>query len=128
MGANDFEPIYYGIKKEAVQKYNKLRDAQEEYKYWNCKDNPYYYMDYDGYGFEDKDGKNNYRALTVDECETLCADCPLLKQWLICWVCLCLYCLCLPSLLFKLFEYTPIETSAYVHDFISLCWTNKTPT
>jgi hypothetical protein len=80
MATSDFEPIYYGIKKEAVQKYNKLRDAQEEYKYWNCKDNPYYYMDYDGYGFEGEDGKNNYRALTVDECETLCADCPLLKQ------------------------------------------------
>lgn len=75
-----FEPIYFGIKKKAVEPYNKLRDAQEKHRFWNCKDNPYYYMDYDGYGFEDKNGSNGYRALTVDECEILCADCPLLKQ------------------------------------------------
>jgi hypothetical protein len=80
MGAKDFEPSYYGVKKEAVNFYNKLRDAQEEHKFWNCKDNPYYYVDYDGRGFEDENGKSEYRALTVDECEILCADCPLLKQ------------------------------------------------
>jgi len=81
MAGNDSsEPIYFGIKKEAVQFYNKLRDAQEEYKNWNCRDKPYYYMDYDGYGFEDENGDGSYRALTVDECESLCAGCPLLKQ------------------------------------------------
>jgi hypothetical protein len=47
---------------------------------------------------------------------------PFIKQWLICLVCLYLYCLCLPSLLFKFFEYTSIEASAYVHYFIGLCW------
>lgn len=44
-----------------------------------CYNNPYYYVDYDGYGFEDEDGKGYYRPLTVDECEELCYGCPLIK-------------------------------------------------
>jgi hypothetical protein len=74
------EPIYFGIKKEAVQFYNKLRDAQEEFQNWNCKDNPYYYVDYNGQEPEGENGFDSYRTLTADDCEQLCAGCPLLKQ------------------------------------------------
>ena len=81
MGTVDsFEPSYFGIQKKAVQPYIKLSQAQEEHRYWNCKDNPYYYMDYDGYGFEDEEGRGEYQALTIDQAEELCAGCPLLKQ------------------------------------------------
>lgn len=76
---DSFEPSYFGIKKKAVQSLVKLSEAQEEYKVWNCKDNPYYYTDYDGYGFEDEEGRGNHRALSIDETEALCAGCPLLK-------------------------------------------------
>ena len=80
MAANDLsEPIYFGIKKEAVGFYNKLRDAQEKFRFWNCKDNPYYYVDYNGREEEDQDDFDQHRILTIDECEELCAGCPLLK-------------------------------------------------
>ncbi len=74
------EPSYFGIKKHAVQFYNKLRDAQEEFQDWNCRDNPFYYVDYDGYEPEDKERNGSPKPLTIDECEALCAGCPLLKQ------------------------------------------------
>lgn len=81
MGTVDsFEPSYFGIKKKAVQALNKLSEAQEKHKNWNCKDNPYFYMDYDGYGFEDEEGRGDYQPLTIDQAEELCAGCPLLKQ------------------------------------------------
>ena len=77
--ADSIEPSYFGIKKEAVGFYNKLRDAQEEHQNWNCRDNPYYYVDYDGYGQEDKERNGSPTPLTIDQCEELCAGCPLLK-------------------------------------------------
>jgi hypothetical protein len=77
-GKDSTEPIYFGIKKQAVGIYNKLRDAQEEFQSWNCKDNPYYYVDYNGRE-ESEDGLDSHRALTADDCELLCAGCPLLK-------------------------------------------------
>ena len=81
MAANDFnDPIYFGIKKEAVQAYNKLRDAQEKYKNWNCKDNPDKYMDYDTRGLEDGNLDGEDTAPTIEEAEALCFGCPLLKQ------------------------------------------------
>ena len=73
------EPIYFGIKKEAIGHFERLSDKMEEVRYWNCKNNSYYYQDYDGLGFEDENGNGNARPLTEDECEELCADCPLLK-------------------------------------------------
>jgi WhiB family redox-sensing transcriptional regulator len=80
MGAKESsEPIYFGIKKQAVGPYNKLRDAQEEFQDWNCRSNPYYYVDYDGYEPEDKERNGSPVPLTIDQCEALCAGCPLLK-------------------------------------------------
>jgi hypothetical protein len=76
---NGEKPIYFGIKKKALHKYELLQDGMANAKNWPCKDNPYYYQDYDGYGFEDPDGKGDARPLTEDECEQLCTDCPLLK-------------------------------------------------
>mgnify|MGYP002655198500 CR=1 FL=1 len=73
------EPIYFGIKKQAVGPYNKLRDAQEEFQDWNCRDNPYYFVDYDGYEPEDQERNGSPTPLTIDQCEALCAGCPLLK-------------------------------------------------
>jgi hypothetical protein len=73
------EPIYFGIKKQAVGFFNKLRDAQEEHQSWNCKDNPFYYVDYNGREEEGQDGFDSYRTLSADQCEELCAGCPLLK-------------------------------------------------
>jgi hypothetical protein len=71
------KPIYFGIKKEAVTKYNQLHEAMEEAKAWPCKDNPYFYVDYDNNGFEHDSGGT--RLLTEDQCEQLCSECPLLK-------------------------------------------------
>lgn len=71
------KPIYFGIKKQAVTKYNQLHEAMDEVKVWPCKDNPYYYTDYDNLGFENDSG--GPRLLTEDQCEELCTDCPLLK-------------------------------------------------
>lgn len=76
---DEFEPIYYGIKKKAIQQWIRLSDGMEDNPNYPCKDNPYYYTDYDGLGFEDEDGNAYARRLTADECESLCADCPLLK-------------------------------------------------
>ena len=77
--ASNEKPVYFGIKKEAVHKYDQLHQKMEEVRNWPCKDNPYYYQDYDGYGFEDEENGGKGRNLTEDECEQLCTDCPLLK-------------------------------------------------
>jgi hypothetical protein len=73
------KPINFGIKKEAVTKYNQLHEAMEEARTWPCKDNPYYYQDYDDTDFQDKGGKQIPTLLTEDYCEQLCSGCPLLK-------------------------------------------------
>lgn len=81
MGTVDsFEPVYFGIKKKAIQAWIKLSEAQDKYIDYPCKNNSYFYMDYDGRGFEDEDGHGNLAYLTEDQAEELCADCPLLKQ------------------------------------------------
>jgi hypothetical protein len=71
------KPSYFGIKKQAVSKYNELHEAMDEVRFWPCKDNPYFYTDYDNAGFEDDAG--GPRLLTDDQCEELCTDCPLIK-------------------------------------------------
>lgn len=76
---DSFEPAHFGIKKEAIGAFIKLSEAQEEVMVWPCKSNPYFYMDYDGYGFENEEGHGDFKALTIDECESLCHGCPLLK-------------------------------------------------
>jgi hypothetical protein len=73
------KPIYFGVKPNATQKWYDLSAAMEETLAWNCKDNPYFYMDYDGKGFEDEDGKGIIAPLTDDQAEGLCHGCPLLK-------------------------------------------------
>ncbi len=73
------EPVYFGINKAAISAWVALGDAMSEEQSYPCRENPYYYMDYDGYGFEDEDGNGNIKALTADDCEALCAGCPLLK-------------------------------------------------
>jgi hypothetical protein len=60
-----------GIKKEAITSWVKLSQAQEEVGSYNCKDNPYFFMDY-----WDDDEQN---ILTDDEAEQLCYGCPLIK-------------------------------------------------
>lgn len=72
------EPIYFGIKPEAVDAWRKLCSAQDKNPYYPCKNNPYFYTDYDGKGFETEDGKPQF--LTADQCEELCHGCPLLKE------------------------------------------------
>ena len=71
------KPAYFGINKKAVTAYNRLHEAMEEVKVWPCKDNPYFYVDYDNLGFEHDSG--GPRLLTEDQCEQLCSECPLLK-------------------------------------------------
>jgi hypothetical protein len=71
------KPAFLGVKKEAVTAYNQLHEAMDEVKVWPCKDNPYFYTDYDNVGFENDFGGT--RVLTEDQCEELCTDCPLLK-------------------------------------------------
>jgi len=73
------KPNYFEIKKEAIPFFDRLHEKMSEIKNWPCKDNPYYYQDYDGFGFEDEEGHGNARPLTEDECEQLCTDCPLIK-------------------------------------------------
>lgn len=79
-----YTPMHIGVLREAIpvqrklfQAMDKARDASE---YWPCLNNPYFYMDYDGHGFEDEYGNGFSRKITEDEAEMLCAGCPLLKQ------------------------------------------------
>jgi hypothetical protein len=79
-----YTPMHVGILKEAIPAQRKLFQAMDEQinsgNYWPCHNNPYFYMDYDGYGFETEEGHGVIRKITEDEAEMLCADCPLLKQ------------------------------------------------
>lgn len=75
-----YEPAHFYIKKEAMPAWHKLSKAMEQNPFYPCNNNPYFYTDYDGYGFETEEGHGTKRLLTEDECEALCAGCPLLKQ------------------------------------------------
>ena len=68
--SDKYEPEYYGIGKKAVPHWARLSKAMDDLQAWPCLNNPFYYTDYEGY---------NLDPLTVDDCEQLCADCPLLK-------------------------------------------------
>lgn len=72
-------PIYFGVKEKARDAWDLLGDAMVKFKAWNCKDNPYFYMDYDGKGFEDENGNATVAPLTDEQAEGLCYGCPLLK-------------------------------------------------
>lgn len=69
--ADSSELSSIGIKKEAITSWVKLSEAQEEVGSYNCKDNPYFYVDY----WDD----NEEHILTDEEAEELCYKCPLLK-------------------------------------------------
>jgi len=82
-GTLDFGTEYaaFGIKKEAMPAWRALLDAQDKEEYYPCAKNPYYYMDYDGWGIEREDRDYWKKAsLSIDDCESLCYGCPLLKQ------------------------------------------------
>lgn len=74
------QPIYFGINSDAIEEWHLLGEAMVEHKNWNCKDNPYFYMDYDGKGFEDEYGHAIIAPLTDEQAEDACYGCPLLKQ------------------------------------------------
>jgi len=44
-------PSYFGIHKDAIRAWELLRNAQDENPEYPCKDDPYFYTDYDGLGF-----------------------------------------------------------------------------
>lgn len=77
---NGHTPDHFGIHKSAIGAWNRLSEAIDEVKFYPCNDNPYYYMDYDGYGIEnDSDVYWQKKSLSEDDCEALCTDCPLIK-------------------------------------------------
>jgi hypothetical protein len=53
-----------GIRKEALGAWQRLSEAQEEVASYNCKDNPYFYMDY----WDD----NEQFILSDEQAEELC--------------------------------------------------------
>lgn len=73
------EPLHFGIQKKALEQWLALCEGQDNNPYYPCKNNPYFYVDYDGYGFFDEEEGNIKQRLSEDDCESLCADCPLLK-------------------------------------------------
>ena len=75
-----FEPAHFYIDAKAMGAWRRLSKAIDDNPHYPCNNNPYFYMDYDGYGFETEEGHGTQRLLTEDECEALCAGCPLLKQ------------------------------------------------
>ncbi len=76
-----FEYAHFGINPEAMPAWYELCKLQDENPYYPCNKNPYFYMDYDGRGKEaDRDEYWLPVGLTIDDCESLCYGCPLLKQ------------------------------------------------
>jgi hypothetical protein len=73
----------FGIKPNAIQANHRLTKAMQDLsdngESWNCNNNPYFYVDYDGYGFEDDEGRSYKMPLTDDQAEELCFGCPLIK-------------------------------------------------
>lgn len=77
---NGHTPDHFGIHKEAIGAWVRLSEGLDETPFYPCRDNPYYYMDYDGKGIEqDIDEYWRQTALSDDDCEALCTDCPLIK-------------------------------------------------
>lgn len=74
-----FEPVYVRIEKKAHKAYLRLLDAMEENPVYPCLNNPYYYMDYDGWGFESED-YHGPATISDNDAEALCYGCPLIKQ------------------------------------------------
>lgn len=73
-----YKPNHFGINPEAMPAWRALCSAQDKAEFYPCMNNPYFYTDYDGLGFERDSG---YKvSLTEDDCEALCYGCPLLKQ------------------------------------------------
>lgn len=71
----------FGIKKEARGAWKALCDAQDEHMFWPCKNNPYFYVDYDGQGVERPNRPHSEpHYLTKKEVAGLCADCPMIKE------------------------------------------------
>ena len=64
-------PEYYGIQKKAINSWIKLSSKLEEIKFYPCANNPYYYTDY---------GTKGEPELTDDDCESLCTDCPAIRE------------------------------------------------
>lgn len=71
---------YYGIAKVAIPAWFRLQKAQDENQFYPCLNNPYFYADYDGRGFEDEEGNGYTLPLSEDDAEALCYGCPLLKM------------------------------------------------
>lgn len=78
---SQYDPIYFGIKPEAKEEWLRLQEAQDREQFYPCRNNPYFYMDYDGFGLEREDGQPGGRVpLTQEDADALCAGCPLIKQ------------------------------------------------
>ena len=71
---------YFGVAKEAMPEWRALLKAQEENIHYPCLQNPYYYMDYTGWGLTEDEGKYYNEPITEDVAEQLCHGCPLIKQ------------------------------------------------
>lgn len=67
--AQGFDLQNAGIKREAIGAWIRLSEAQDEVANYNCKDNPYFYMDYE----------DESHLIPDDMAEELCHKCPLLK-------------------------------------------------
>lgn len=74
-----YEPIYVGMTRDAFTAYQRLSEAIDENPFYPCLNNPYYYMDYDGLGFE-KEDQNGPILISDDDAESLCYGCPIIKQ------------------------------------------------
>lgn len=71
---------YFGIEPSAMPAWRALAKAQDDNEYYPCLNNPYFYTDYDGFGFETEERGGASVGLSEDDCEALCFGCPLLKQ------------------------------------------------
>lgn len=67
--AQSFEFQNAGIDRKAITAWTKLSEAQDEHESYPCKNNPYFFMDY-----EDAED-----VISDDYAEELCHGCPLLK-------------------------------------------------
>lgn len=74
-----YQPVYSGMTAKANKAYLTLMLAIDENPIYPCLNNPYFYMDYDGLGFE-TDDHNGRVSISDNDAEALCYGCPLLKQ------------------------------------------------
>lgn len=70
--ASNFNLQNAGIHKEAIGAWIKLSEAQDEHESYPCKDNPYFYTD-----FQDQNAEH---IVTGEEAEQLCYGCPIIYQ------------------------------------------------